>query len=363
MNLCRTGALLSVLLAGSVISYAQGNVLVKGGTKIARAANRSIPWQKAVRMGGLSYMVPSAQLGAETLRGANRSIIGTPEHIRMNRVASLLSPLGTNLSHIIADKLVKPSDKLPVNFSGYYPDFPKSWQQFVARTNSHGGRLEVILEAAYGEAHNFFGRFVATFDEVVALAGSPVKHPVSAREALNQALTQAEDIKHGFFVIQVVGNEHRPKDTLLLDLKNSTYISYNKSKANAWAKAIDERTRESEPHEGRDAWLDDWRRDPSIIDRRATQGIILRINGKSMMPKDISVSLTGNSWIVFHLNAKDAYTSKELEQGINIWTAWNKGYYILADMGQNRYLFASEPGKPLFATTREVDEYLRQQKQ
>lgn len=362
MKLYRTGVLLSILLAGSVLSYAQGNALVKGGTKIARVANRPVSWQKALRVGGSSYVVPSKQLGAEALRGANRSSIGKPEHIRVNQVASLLSPLGTKLSHVVADKIVKPADRMPVHFAGYYSNFSKSWQQFVARTNSHGGRLEVILEAAYGDAANFFGRFVATFDEVVALADTPVKHPVSAREALNQAHTQAEDIKHGFFVIQVAGNERRPKDTLLLDLENTTYISYNKSKANAWAEVIDERTRPDEVYEGRDAYLNEWEQNPSIIDRRATQGIILWIHGKGM-PKDIAVSLNGHSWHVFHLNAKSAYTAKELEQGLNIWTAWNKGYYILTDLWSDRYLFASEPGKPLFATTREVDEYLSQQQQ
>lgn len=348
-----------VLWGGSCALYAQTGAIAQGAAALTRRVN-AVPWQKALRVGGMSYIVPSAQVGAEVLRGINGSAVGTPGHVRMNQVASSLRLLGPTISRSVAKQIVKPPVGVPADFTGYYSNFPKSWQEFSARTNSRGGRLEVILEAAYGETAQFSGRFVATFDEVETLANAPVLHPVTAREALSRAFTQANGVKHGFFVIQVAGNERRPKDTLLLDLDNLTYISYNKSQANAWSQVITERTLPDEVYEGQDAYLNDWKNNPSIIDRRATQGIILRINGKEM-PKDISVSLNGHSWTVFHLNAKTAYTSKELEQGLNIWTAWNKGYYILADLSGDVYLFASEPGKPLFATPREVDEYLLQQ--
>ncbi len=364
MKTCKLGLLFMCVPFSICIQELQAGPIGRSYKQSTLSINpmpRNMSWKKALRTGGKSYIKPSLQIGAEILKGEKNSPIGTDEHVRLNQVSAFLRPLGPTVSRLISKQIVRPQQKFPANFDGYYTDFPKAWQKFKDHTHSKGGRLEVLLEAAYGDDPVFSGHFVATFDEISSLANQPVKHGASIHEAFMQALTQASEIKAGIFLICVAGNNRRPKDVILLDLANSRYISYNHSKANAWARVIGARNPSDEIDERSDTHLNDWKIDSTIIDRRATQGIILRINGDPNNPKDISVSLTGHSWTIYHLNAKTAHTSKELEQGLNIWEAWNKGYYILDD--GYRCLFASGQGKPLFLTPREVDAYIKQQKQ
>ncbi|MBP5429997.1 MAG: hypothetical protein J6Y25_03840 [Elusimicrobiaceae bacterium] len=49
-------------------------------------------------------------------------------------------------------------------------------------------------------------------------------------------------------------------------------------------------------------------------------------------------------------------TAKETETALNIWTAWNKGYYILYQPGQ-RVLFLQGIGKPLFTSPYQVESH------
>ncbi len=342
--------------------WAQAGALKVVAKDVSKVSSRHIPWEKAVRIGGLSCVRPQEQVGVEILRGRDNSFIGSIDHMRFDRVLNHTYFLGSTLSRAVAQQIVKPVTLPPQRFVGFYPNFPQAWRHFMARTKSTGGIFEVILEAAYGESEQFSGHFVSTFNEVMALADSPVEYPVQAQKAFKQALTQAKELESGFFVIRIAGNDQRSKDTLLLDVEQVGFISYNHSKGNAWAKILQERAQPDEIYQGQDAYLNDWKKDPTITDRRTTQGIILQVDGRKT-PKTISISLNGHSWTIYHLNASEAYSAKEVEEALNIWTAWNKGYYILYDEGTGRVLFASAPGKPLFSTLKEVEEYVARQKE
>lgn len=317
---------------------------------IAKAATKSktyhVPTKKALRLGGLSYVKPSSQIGYEILNGTKNSFIGLDEHIRFEQVAARTRFLGNNLSRFIAREVVSPVPVPPESFAGFYADFPRAWQ----KASTHIVRLEVLLEAAYGKSDQFSGHFVQSFDEVMDLAISPVQYPWSARQALEWAMSEALEEKTGFFVIQVAGNGHRPKDTLLLDLEQGQYISYNHSLGNQWAYITQTNQKRVE------CMPVDMQRFPTAQDRRTTQGIILQVNEDI---RTFSVSVNGRSWKSYHLNIKEAETDHEAVYGMNIWDAWNKGYYIL-QKGED-WLFAAGPGKPLFNSTQEVDEYLQQQ--
>ncbi len=331
--------------------------MAQGALKpVAKAATtpktHHLPWKKAVRLGGLSYVKPNYRLGHEIMNGHKNSYIGSDEHIRFERTVLRTHFLGERISRFIAEQVVNPTEMPPRSFPGFYADFPHTWEAFTARTHSTGGRLEVLLEAAYGDEAQFSGHFVRSFNEVMELAVSPVQYPLSARQALERARREAQEEKTGFFVIRVAGNFRRPKDTLLLDLEHSQYISYNHSLANRWAEEVQTRQKLVEQMPVDREFF------PTIQDRRTTQGIILRVDG-SNTPKTFAVSENGLSWQEYHLNTQEAFSTRQAEDGINIWVAWNKGYYI-KQMG-GKWLFAAGPGKPLFNTPKEVEAYQQQQ--
>ena len=332
-------------------AMAQG-VLKPAAKAISKTATKTkthhLPWEKAVRLGGFSYVKPNYLVGYEILNGNKNSFIGSDEHIRFERVAARTHFLGNDFSRFIAEQVVKPAEIPPQSFPGFYADFPRTWQHFT----THLGRLEVLLEAAYGESDQFSGHFVRSFDEVMELAISPVQYPLPARQALDRALREAQEVKAGFFVIRIAGNGHRPKDTLLLDLEHNQYISYNHSAGNRWADQVKTNRKLVE------FMPVDEQQYPTAQDRRTTQGIILRVDGGNT-PKTFAVSVNATNWQVYHLNVQEAFSTREAEDGINILTAWNKGYYI--KQGRGRWLFAAGPGKPLFNTPKEVDEYLQKQ--
>ncbi len=328
------------------------------------AAKRAeLPFEKAVRVSGQAHVVANQQIGQEILRGEPNSVIGTQAHLHFNQVADRVGFLGSTLSRTIAEHVLKPTEVPPAHFPGFYTDFAQAWRAFNRRTQSKGGCLEVLLEAAYGIETQFEGSFVSTFNEVMKAAEIPVENPVSAGQALEQARTRGRELKSGFFVIRVAGNSQRPKDTLLLDLEQVNFITLNRSKARAWATAVHQRTLQEDPLILKKfPYLESWKTDPSNIDRRDTQGVILRVSSAQKMgvPEEIGVSITGNSWTYYHLDPARAYTPKEALKAAQIWIAWNKGYYIMTEESGG-ILFAAEKGKPLFSTVEEVDAYVSAQ--
>ena len=307
------------------------------------------PWRaasrKAIQKTGRSYMVPNKQIGREILRGVNQSIIGTPEHVRFNTIATNTKFLGESISRNIAKKIVKPTEIPPVSFSGFNQNFPAAWADFRYRHHSKGGHLTVLLDAAFGDKPQFMGHFVKTFDEVIALAHSPIEVGYTSVTALKQAIAQGKELKTGFVVIRVAGNARRPKDTLILDLAHDNYISFNSSQSRLWAGVLQERTPSSSFQ----------LLDPTLMDRRATQGIILRTDGFKY-PKHLGVSIDGEHWDYYPLYSAAIRTAKETETALNIWTAWIKGYYILYQPGQ-RVLFSQGIGQPLFTSPYQVESH------
>ncbi len=365
MRALRIVWIVSVLLMSCPL-FAQRNFLkpvMKGlsssaGEYVANPVQ--LPFEKAVRIGGQAHVVANTQIGQEILRGKHNSVIGTPEHLHFNQVAGRVGFLGSTISRTIAKQVLKPAEVPPARFPGYYTDFVQAWRTFNQRTQSKGGCLEILLEAAYGEDAQFEGTFVPTFNEVMKMAEIAVENPVSARQALEQARTQGRELKSGFFVIRVAGNTQRPKDTLLLDLDQVNFITLNRSKARAWASVVRQRTLQEDPLIlEKFPYLESWKTDPHNIDRRDTQGVILRLSSTQTVgvPDEIGVSISGNAWTYYHLNPTHAYTLKESRKAAEIWIAWNKGYYIMLEESGD-VLFAAGKGKPLFSTVEEVDAYV-----
>ena len=181
-----------------------------------------------LRAGGQAYMVPNIRIGQEALGMGMLSRVGTLPLTSREKFKYKAYEIGQRhlstaiLEHLVASQLVK------APFPAYYMDFEKAWGRAREKDHVTLRHLEVVLEAAYGEDTGFEGVFVPSFREAL----SCVPHQelaLTARGALKQAFEQGRQKHSGFFVITVHATQEHPADVLLLDLKNTQFISVNKS--------------------------------------------------------------------------------------------------------------------------------------
>ena len=322
--------------------------------------------QAALRQGGLSYIERNAQVGQEITAG--NSMVGTLPYQTYHKIKDNTHFLGDKISSAVARALAGTSKDFFV-FPAYYKSFPQERIDYQKPL----GIYECILEAAYGENATFDGMFVRSFDEAIALTQQPVKEPLSAAQAMDKALQQADKVKSGFFVITVTGNEHRAKDVLLLDLSKNRFISLNKSKALVWAQ-IAQRQGKAEPFLGRRAYLT--RYDMAQVPMKDVVYLPLARGEQDqpiadalfavMLDKGNEVwinmhdGLNGTVWHGFSILEEEELAAMQVKA--NILEAMEKGYYIFQQNQTSPVLFSAQLGKPLFKTVGEVDAYLAAQK-
>lgn len=223
----KTAVLIMLFLPGLSSISAQGLV----GKPIADT------FAARLRAGGQAYIVPHISIGREALRGGMLSRVGMQPLTSLEKVKYQVYNLGRkHLSQKALDRLVA-QQLAQEPFPGYYVDFEKSWERAQEQISVTLGRLEVILEAAYGEDTPFEGAFVKTYREVL-YSLHPGKQTWTNEETLEKTLKetfkQACEKKEGFFMIIVRPTEEHGRDVLLLDLKNIKFISVNKSIGTAW---------------------------------------------------------------------------------------------------------------------------------
>ncbi len=186
-----------------------------------------------LRAGGQSYMVPNMRIGQETLGAGIRSRIGMTLVTFKDRVKYKAYAVGSkHLSPVLLERLVA-RNLVKEPFPAYYLNFEKSWQN-VPEVSL--GRLEVILEAAYGEEALFEGAFVPTYRDVLNIVAQQ-QLQFTARGALKQAYEQGLQKQSGFFVITVHETPEHGYDVLLLDVANKHFISVGQSIGQAWMQA------------------------------------------------------------------------------------------------------------------------------
>ena len=357
--------------------YAQGPVVrnaLKTGTKqgvywpprqaFRVATARSFP--AALRQGGLSYIERSEQIGKEAI-GVS-SAIGTQPHRLYYKTKDKTQFLGDKISSALARFVAGTQKDFPI-FTAYYKSFP----QERIRCKKPLGIYEGILEAVYGQGATFDGMFVRSFDDVLALTRQPVKEQLSAQEAMKKAAQQAYEIKSGFFVITVAGNDHRAKDVLLVDLQSNRFISVNQSKARVWAQIVKRRGK-TEPFFGRVAYLTRYdmaqvpmkdvgflpiardEQGQSVTDELFT--VVLDKGNEVWI--NIHDGLNGTVWHGFFILEEEELAAMQVKA--NILEALEKGYYIFQQNRTSPVLFSAQLGGPLFKTVGEVDAYLSTQK-
>ncbi len=226
----------SFLPAQNLSSVARVGKAVQTANRATLAGSRS--FESALRRGGRTYIGTSVVLGREARTPLGASSIGNVAQHRCLEIQRQTGFLGNKISRLIAQQIMQ--IPFPDVFPGFVMSFPTRWKAFVAETKTSKGRIGVILEAAFGEGEIAEGTFVRSFEELRHLALTPVENPVTCEQAVKDAFKQAEQVKDGFFVVRIKGNDHRPKDTLVLDIENPSegkafrWISFNQSKAIAW---------------------------------------------------------------------------------------------------------------------------------
>lgn len=297
-------------------------------------AEVSRSFEAGLREGGQWYISRNTQIGKEIMAG--ESVVGTPSYRTYHNVKNKTQFLGENLSSTLARRMAGTVRNLP-QFPAYYQSFPRE----LAESGKTLGVYEGILEAAYGVHTLFDGTFVRTFDEALALTTKPVNCRLSAQAAINEAITKAAQVKSGFFVIVVGGNERRAKDVLLLDLHKHRFISLNRSRARMW---------EMEGyHYGELAQGIELRENPSYYTVSKGDKIWAMISHSSPKGQEIAQAYHKGYYIYFE--------PKDVPEGFSLYT--DDGRYFLS----KDYVvsFAASRGQPLFKTVAEVDEFLAAQ--
>lgn len=204
------------------------------------AAQMRLPFEQALRVGGLAYMVPNPRVGAEALHKGISSQVGVERpsfKTRLKRKAYDLFARRVSL-----DKLHALLERRLVQepFPAYYVSFPRAWREFEEKVGGKLGTLEVILEAAYGPDARFDGCFLETYGEVVNFS----KHAATAAGPLAAALARAYgegmEKENGFFALRLQADAQHPQDVLLLDIKNLQnvhFISLRQSIGGEWMDA------------------------------------------------------------------------------------------------------------------------------
>ena len=103
------------------------------------------------------------------------------------------------------------------------------------------------LKQRYGD-NKFAGYFFPHLRQATVASGVAVTNPLSAEDALQQALQESQWYSSGYLAIAVQGNQYRPKDVLVMDLSNRRWLSINQSKGKALSRYYDELLKETIIH-------------------------------------------------------------------------------------------------------------------
>lgn len=397
---------LSATAQEKVVGEAIGGGFLKSGAEIAaesgtnaiteallnHAASQS--WRKAAELAAFKYyMLPNNSVREELARGDGRSEIGTRAYLNFHKWRDRAGFFNDDELKSRIAALMTRSEKNYPQFPAYYRNFPDMWSHLPANEQSLN-IYEVVLDGAYGSDPVFEGRFITELNDVFALTTQQVAQPVDAHTALENVLAQAFAKKNGFLVIRVAGNEHRPKDVLLIDLSAKQFISLRQTQKSLWAKQST--LEKSGPQKTADEFVNFRGIRSSVLDRRATNGVLLgvnyvapkaepemelptRITKEGMQPAQalnesftVMISYDTKQWAVFSMKSKE---------GKEIFQAFNKGYYIYFEpkdvpplatspwdetaegniyWESHDYIlsFAAKKGAPLFKTVDEVQSYI-----
>jgi len=123
------------------------------------------------------------------------------------------------------DKLVTPFE-IETKLPGFVRSFPIEWKNPLLNESP----LSKILESAYGKEAIFFGTFVPSFSEVIALEIKPLTQPMSPLDALRKAVAEGLKIKTGFLVVAVQTPQMVLPEVLVLHLQQQRFISVPQSR-------------------------------------------------------------------------------------------------------------------------------------
>ena len=224
-----------MLLSKKIMVFVLLLVGIIGSVWAQRLSIKPDGFVSRLRAGGQAYMVPNMRVGQEALNVGMLSRVGTARPTTADKLKYKAYELGQkHLSSATLDRLVE-RRFVKAPFPAYYVDFEKDWEETKENIHVNLRHLEVVLEAAYGEDTRFDGAFVTSYREVLKLLQQK-NEQWAALDALKQALAQARQKKSGFFVITVHKTEEHEHDVLLLDLKNTKFISVGQSIGEAWMK-------------------------------------------------------------------------------------------------------------------------------
>lgn len=196
------------------------------------------------------YIVPSATLSAEIMKGMRNSLVGSYHYRRALNVQAKTQFLGEELSRRIVRRLV-PEIEL-TKMDGYIRSFPKAMKRLDPETDLYTTltRMQWTLEkllrqpASAQSERRFSGAFLPNL-ETLEYASQFAFKATTLDEAFNKAVADGMAAKSGFFVIgehpQTVGSTeevHRLKDLYIMDLENGKWLSYNQSKSEAWKQIL-----------------------------------------------------------------------------------------------------------------------------
>lgn len=194
------------------------------------------------------YVVPSATLATEIMKGMSNSEVGSYNYRRALGVQTKTQFLGENLSRRITRRMV-PEIEL-TKMDGYIYSFPKEMKRLdfgterYTRLTRMWWTLEKLLKqpAAGQLEERFTGAFLPNLETLEYAAQFAFK-ATTLDEAFKKAAADGMAGKSGFFVIgehpktspgATPEEVHRLKDLYIMDLENGKWISYNQSKAEAW---------------------------------------------------------------------------------------------------------------------------------
>ena len=200
------------------------------------------------------YVVPSATLTTEIMKGMVNSEVGSYNYRRALNVQARTQFLGDDLSKRIVRWMV-PEIQL-TKMDGYIRSFSKAMKQFDPGTDRYTRftrmwwTLEKLLKQPSTDQveERFSGAFLPNL-VTLEYASQFAYKATTLDEAFKKASLDGAAAKAGFFVIgehprtdspQIPGMEevHRLKDLYILDLENGKWISYNQSKALAWKQIL-----------------------------------------------------------------------------------------------------------------------------
>lgn len=196
------------------------------------------------------------------------------------------------------------------------------------------------LTERYG-TKKFAGYFVSRLNEAENLSGLRVATPVSAEQALQQAIRMSRNYGEGYLVVTVEGNQFRPRDLLIMDINNGRWLSVNKSKGKALAQYH--------------AQFVEYRAELEASPTHKWNPFSLEAKGSMLIPIEnwdypATMSITTDG-VVWHHMPLESQAAQDMDD------AYDEGYFIDYFPHEHKARFATERGAPLFESLDEVDAY------